>query len=381
MNKNFRRFATLSLSAALVMSNSLAVLAADNERTGTGEVGYEGYVDETSAFTVEVPTQANKQFDFTVDPNGLLAGTDYARLLSETVTAANFDSTANLYFANTHKVEEADVLWYTNSSKPITMTNMSSYDVDVEVTASVTGATGITLVNAAPTVATGDPSLYLAIITDDSDTDKQTIAITSDGGTFDSEIAGVPDNFMIRYSATDEAYQYVQRTNTDTEKKYNKNGDEVATGGENGVALDDWETVSFYLTGKCGGAWTDDQSALEIGVSLTWKVTDPEAAPADAAPSIATTAYTYTSGEGIEVAFDLGSGELAATGIASVVSVKKDGTTPFTLVENTNYTISDNTIVFTDAQLASLMNINSKSVTITFDDETPTVVVITITKA
>ncbi|MBO4909066.1 MAG: hypothetical protein J5476_07275 [Lachnospiraceae bacterium] len=371
MKRAFKRIATISLSTALIMSNSLAVLAADNEREGSGSAAYEGYVDETSAFTVVVPTAASTdQFNFTVDPNGLLAGTDYARLLSDDVTAANFDTAANLYFKNTHKVEDEDVLWYTNSSKPIVMENKSSYDVNVEVAAEITGATGITLASAAPTATTGDPTLYLAIVTDDADTDKQTIAITSEGGVYDSEIAGVPDNFMIRY--TDEKYQYVERTNTDPEKKYNKNGDEVDDGTA-GVALDDWETISFYLTGKCGGEWTADQSELTIGVSLTWKVTDPEAVPANAAPSIASTA-TFTIGQQLTIPANLGSGELGATAISSV---KASTTSNGTFNTSDKVTVSGNNVVVSSAAWATAAG-SKRYIQVVFNDEAHTTVVIEV---
>ncbi len=345
MRKNLKLITSVVASAALMLGCVMPSMAADNEKATTGDAAYEGYVDKTSAFTVVVPTAAAKQFDFTVDPNGLLAGTDYAHKLSETITAANFDTTANLYFENTHKVDEADVTWYTNSSKAIKMENQSSYDVDVEVTAAVTGATGITLVNAAPTATTGDPSLYLAIATDDTDTDKQTIAITSEGGSYESKIAGVPGNFMIRY-ITDEGYKYVQRTNTVTTNKYNKNGDVVTEGGEDGVALDPWKTVSFYLTGKCGGAWTADQSALTMGVSLTWKVTDPKATPAAAAPSVEKTSYTkdemvaLIDGDVATIDVNYGSGSLAGTAITKVW-FSSDGTS-FKAFSGTNTPTIDN---------------------------------------
>jgi len=334
MKKRFRVLTTVAVSAAMIMSNVMPALAA-NDGSATGSAAYEGYVEQISAFTVQVPTAAANQFNFTVDPNGLLAGTDYARQLSEDITAANFDTTANLYFENTKKVNDADVKWFTNSSKAIKMENQSSYDVDVEVTAAVTGATGITLVNAEPTATTGDPSLYLAIVTDDTDTDKQTIAITSEGGSYESEIAGVPGNFMIRY-IEGEGYKYVQRTNTVTTNKYNKNGDVVTEGGQDGVALTPWNTVSFNLTGKCGGAWTADQSALTIGVSLTWKVTDPEAAPNGPSAAVTTFKKSETTAD-IDVEFNYGS----ATAITGV-KYSSDGETWATYTNPAKFYTIDN---------------------------------------
>ncbi len=287
MKKRFKVLTTVAVSAAMIMSSVMPVLA-DNDGAATGSAEYEGYVEEISAFTVVVPTSASAAefFNFTVDPNGLLAGTDYTRLLGgdANVTADNFDASADLYFKNTKKVGDVTTdPWFTNTSKKITCENQSSYAVDIEVTAAVSGADGLTIGEV--DASSEDPTLYLAIKTSDEDTDKQTIAITDEGGKYESTIDGVEDNFMIKYNTTSEEYEYVVRTNTDTSKTYNKNGDEVSTGGTSGVALDDWETIDFYLEGDCGGTWTADQAALTVSVDLTWKVTDPEAAP---------TTYTVT---------------------------------------------------------------------------------------
>lgn len=310
--RKLKKAAAMGLTAAMLMGSTATVFAAEGEATGSGD--YEGYVEETSVFTVNVPTDASatKGFDFFVDPNGLLAATDYARITG--VSADDFETGATLFFERTPVAADvgngiAAVTKYGKDSEALTFENQSSYAVNVEVSASVTGADGITL-----GTVDGDttaPTIYLALVTP-GESDSVTTPITADGATVTGTIEGENSNFEIVYKEADEAnnveagYYYEKRTATDANP------------------LAPWKTYSFNLTGACGGTWTADQAEVAPTVTLTWKVTDPEAEP-EGTPVANATMY------GGDVYVRLVTGQDANS--AKVTSVKVDG------IATTNYTV------------------------------------------
>ena len=311
--KRFKRVAALGLTATMLLGSTVTAFADEGGASGSGD--YEGYVERTSVFSVSVPTDASatKGFDFFVDPNGLLAETDYARLSG--VTAADFESGATLFFERTpvaanEEAGTAAVVKYGKDSESIQFTNMSSYTVDVEVSASVTGADDITL--GAVTAETTDPTIYLAIVAG-----EETEVINEEGATLTGTIAGEANNFEVQYKEADgdkpAGYFYVQKTATES------------------APLAAWKTFSFNLTGACGGTWNADQADVEPTVALTWKVTDPNAAPSG--PSTTTTTYkkSETTGD-VDVVFNYGS----ATAITGV-KYSSDGETWNTYGNPSNY--------------------------------------------
>lgn len=262
--KSYKRFAALAMAATMVVGSATVAMAAEGGASGTGD--YEGYVEETSAFSVVVPTDASSTagFNFFVDPNNLLSQTDYA---SKGGNSSEFDTNSTLFFTRT--VNNTVTTKYGKDSDSITFTNKSSYDVDVEVSATVTGADGITL--GAVSDDTTDPTISLSLVSG-SDTE----AITADGGKLTGTIAGTDDNFEIKWNSTDSKYEYGLKDDVDD---------------------DTWKTYSFNLTGACGGTWTADQAEVQPTVNLVWKVTDPKAAPTDdyvmAADESGNISYTF----------------------------------------------------------------------------------------
>ena len=197
--RNYKRLAAMAMAATMVVGNVMPVFAEDTPTTtpgaggATGSGEYEGYLEETSAFSVNVPTDASatKGFNFFVDPNGLLAATNYARITG--ATAADFETGSSLFFERTPDATASPaVVKYGKDSEKIELTNLSSYDVDVEVSATVTGADDIKLAATAPgsgdTIT--DPTLYLAIVSG-----ADTAAVVADGGKLTGTIAGEPNNF------------------------------------------------------------------------------------------------------------------------------------------------------------------------------------------
>lgn len=276
--KNYKRFAVLAMAATMAVGSGLTAMAAETADTpapgtggATGTGDYEGYVEETSVFTVDVPTDASSTqgFNFFVDPNNLLSQTNYARISG--AAAADFESGATLFFTRTPNATATPaVVKYGKDSEKITLTNKSSYEVNVEVSATVTGADKFTLgeISTDTDNPTTDPTISLAIVSGD-----ESAPVTADGGTLTGKIEGVKDNFSIQWDASENKYKFAEKKSDDATRK-------------------DWKTYSFNLTGACGGDWTADQAEVEPKVELTWKVTDPKATPAGAT----TTATSITAG-------------------------------------------------------------------------------------
>ena len=299
--KNYKRFAALAMAATMVVGSGFTAMAAEteeiltppaNEGGATGKGDYEGYVEEISAFSVDVPTAAaTAQFNFFVDPNGLLAATDYARIAG--ATEDDFEANATLFFTRTPDATATPaVVKYGKDSEEITLTNKSSYDVNVEVSATVTGAEKITLgeISTDTENPTTDPTISLAIVSGD-----ESAAITADGGKLTGTIEGADDNFTVKWDAANEKYVYAEVASPDTSL---------------------WQEYSFNLTGACGGTWTEAQAEVTPEISLTWKVTDPKATP-----SSATTSATSITAGGAAVEITIPDGVT----VQSVEKTKADG--------------------------------------------------------
>lgn len=339
--KSFKKIAAVTMAATMLLGSSLTVLAAGPTGGDTGSGSYEGYVDETSVFSASIPTNAANVFNFFVDPNKLLEETGYARLTGK--SANDFESGATLFFTRTGAEKE-----FGKDSDKVTAKNMSSYDVNIEVSASITGINGITMSDS-DTIGSDvqEPTLYLAIV-HDSDTE----AVKADeGGLLSGTIAGTPDNFSIQYNAEKGKYEYTQKA---------------------GVDDSTWATYDFYLTGACGGVWTDEQAEATPEIALTWKITDPNA---NEAPSIGTTAYTIIAGKDVKIPVDLGAGEKAATGI-STITYDKSGTQTTLAAEN--YTFVNGVLTIKSSYTDKLLSITSRDYVITFNDAAKTKVIFTL---
>ena len=345
--KRFKKLAAITMAATMLVGSSLMVSAAGPEGGDTGSGSYEGYVDRTSVFSASIPTNAANVFNFFVDPNGLLKETGYARL--EGKGEADFEDGSTLYFTRTDVGDgKTYAKTFGKDSDKVTAKNMSSYDVKIEVNASITGIDGITMADS-DTIGSDVqvPTLYLAIV---HDSDKEVVK-AGVGGLLSGTITGNDDNFEVQYNDTKGKYEYVQVDSVDDST---------------------WGTYDFYLTGACGGKWTDAQAEATPTVELTWKITDPNA---NEAPSIAKTEYEYIANQALAIPVDLGAGEKAATGISSV-TFKKDATTTTTLPTN-RWSYSNGKLIFT-ADYTGLLS-GSRTHTITFDDAAKTTVDVTLT--
>lgn len=331
--KNYKRFAALAMAATMAVGSGLTAMAAETADTpasgtggATGTGDYEGYVEETSVFTVNVPTDASSTqgFDFFVDPNNLLSQTGYA---SKGGQSSEFDTNSTLFFTRT--TDSTVTTKYGKDSDSITFTNKSSYDVDVEVSATVTGADGITL--GAVGDDTTDPTISLALV---SGSDTQTI--TADGAKLTGTIAGVDSNFEIKWNSTDSKYEYGLKADVDD---------------------DTWQTYSFNLTGACGGTWTAAQAEIEPTVNLTWKVTDPKATPADD--------YVMTAAADGSVSYTFG---VKPTGNLTKLMVGGSDRSGAITAGNVTYNATTGKITFNSTAANNILG-NGATATVTIGDE------------
>lgn len=348
MKLNFKKFTAGALAATLVLSSSVVAFAADSAEgntSGTGEL--EGTV-LTDVFNVVLPTVADDDttFNYILDPEGLIAKTNADRYAGKT-----FEEGATLYFANS-AADAANN--YSSKSDALTVVNKSTTDVDVTLSATVSGVDGIVLTGDSTFADDTSTSLYLALMDG-----TNTAAIDAANGASISAVIG---------AAPDGAYEYSWN---DTEQKYEY---ELVTGS----ALDaiTFEDYSFQLTGACNskGNWSGLQDAAPV-VSVTWTV---KAHQDKAAPSVAQSSYVITAGSAVVVNVDLGVGDLAATGIASVTY--KNSTGADKALASSNYTFANGKLTFTSAFVDSLISagVTSRDYTITFDDAAGTKATVTL---
>lgn len=277
--KNFKKLAAIVMAATMVVGSGVTAIAA-SEGGDTGHGSYEGFVEESSVFSVDVPTDAANVFDYFIDPNGLLAATDYERF-GGVSAGDDFEPGATLFFTRTVSGGDAK---YGSSSDEVELTNMSSYAVNVEVSATVVGGNvggnnGIVMTADSdvtdPSVTR--PTIYLAI-----ESDSKTEPIISGGAKLITQIAGSPENFKMKWNSETGKYEFAEIETTQP-----------------------WKTTSFNLVGACGGTWTAAQEDALPSIALTWKVTDPKANAAKECKL--QTIATSGSGVGTDITASIGS--------------------------------------------------------------------------
>lgn len=244
---------------------------------------------------------------------------------------------------------------YANTSTALTVTNKSSHKVKISATATASvesGKTMVALADSATIAESTTPKLYLGI-TVGSETKAITNATT--GVTAEAEVAGVPSNFEVN-STSDGKFEYKVKAD----------------------AVDSsWQTTTISMTGACNSV-TNVGDVVAPTIAVTWTYTDPEATPAAAAPSIATTTYNFVANTPIEVTASLGSGNLAAENIVGVE--KPDGNA----LATSNYTISGSKVTFNATWVNTvsgrLNDGESVKYKVVFDDSATTKIELTFTK-
>jgi len=345
--ESLKKVMALGVSAAMMLGNVIPAMAANGAGT-TGSISGEGQSTghlDTSYVEASLPSDGTVQtiFKFYVDPEDIIGqGGKFATADVEAVDDL-------VYFAQA----EAGKYGSTSQNLAITIKNYSAVDLKVTATVSAEG-TMIPLV-ATDTIdntkAATDAALYLTLKVGSND--PVALAAGEDGVSSVYEQAAQNGNFDITGNIED--------------------GYEVAP---KSTPASDWATVNLALAGKAQLV-TNAENLVAPTVSLAYTITKhvSDAAPnlTDESTSYAINADTTT----VSIGFTYGAGSLAADSLVITYSTSS-GTK--TLKANDEYTISNGSIVLSQAFVNSLKNIsaNSKVFTVTFSDGT--VKTFTITK-
>lgn len=323
--------ATVKLAAtsgSTTYTGHYEIVVADSRSGSVTSTGrFESHL-EKSELLVELPTSNAGDFEYIADPELLIAATSAARYTGKTFEDKTI---TGVYFQT-----EADK--YSSNSKKLTVTNKGSEDADVTLKAKATGGTNVNLVATSDAVNDeankNKANLFLGLVVG-TDAAVDLTATESDC-TVSKGLKGIPANFHVTWSASDNEYQYTQKAQT----------------------VEDWQSFDFYMTGAAGGDWSADGVAAP-SITVTWsydKRADNSTAPmitADAAPSIAKLTYSVSTdkkaGDTMDITLSLGGGKLAATDIASVDYVDNSGTYPQTKGTEYTYTAGDTTLHLTKA--------------------------------
>ncbi len=360
MRWNYKRGIALILTATVVLSSYVTPLdtrAASNISSGGGNPSGSGSFEGTLAdvFQVVVPTLPgsinenqiyNTPYDFILDPKGLAANGSLA--------GKTLEPDATMYFEN---LEAGAQYNYSSTSDALAVINKSTIDVDVKLTAAITGLGGIKLA--------GDPSfpydtrtsVYLAL----KDGDGQMSTVDEYGAAIKTTLKGRKDAYKVIWDAAANKYRYELKA---PDILANENIE--------------FEKYTFRLTGGCNPAnsWTKVAGEVNANITVTWIVTPR---PKNVAPSIEKTQYAMNKGCAITMGVDLGSGERAATGIEKITYRNSSGIV--TTLPASNYTFTGGVLRLRPSYINTLIDggISSRGYTIVFNDRGDTKAVFTLT--
>lgn len=295
MSKKYRKVLAAILAATMVLGSGIVANAEEKQAKGTGSLD----APETKeVFSVVLPTSGSEQFNYILDPTGVIAETNFAKYGG--TASASFVPGKTMYFKN-KLASGSNIATYSDVSDPITAYNKSNFDVEINVKATIATPSGIVLSNTpVATASTATPSMYIAVKASGSAPQ----AITAGRGVVaTSSIASASDCYVATYS--DAKYSYVLDATTSQLKPTD------ATFG------DYFESYSFMLTGDCNkaGEWIG-LTETPPTVSLVWTIDNPTG-PTE----VDVAAISIASGT---VSVRLVSGQNAVK--SKITSVKVDGT-------------------------------------------------------
>lgn len=374
--RNYKKYLAATLAAVMTLGTSVTAMAATTLATpsvsatpsdvtdkdsaggtlgGNGSVA--GIVDK-NVFHVVVPAidDGDTYYDFILDPQGLINKTQGASFGA----GVDYDATAvrTLYFRNIPAADGGDpdlagsIYDYSNVSQGFQVTNKSTMAVDVSFKAELKDLNeGITLAADDTFVDSEnndieETSIYMGIKKDAA----AAVAVAAGGTTATAELTAAPTDAYKESYTEDGGFAYALDP----------------------TANATFSKTVFKLTGACNpnGDWVAfKDKTVAPKLEVTWKVVEHTNGP-----KITTTTYAY-AGSDLAINVDLGSGDDAATGIASITFMVSGA--PKTVAAE-NYTFSNNVLTmktalfgFTDA---------SRTFKITFNDKAKTAIDVTVTK-
>lgn len=304
MKKGFKKAIASMLAVTMVLGTSIVSFAGDatpsegvsNNTTLTASGNFEGHVDK-NVVNVTLPTVAADNYNFIIDPEGLISATSGARYEN-----AIFSSTTGVYFPTS--VADGKTT-YTNESVQGTVTNKSSVSVNVTMSIELTDLNSSIKTVSESAVNTGtDANLWLAVT---DGTIKEEVVGTK--ASLTKEIAGTAGNYVVSWNAAKDTYLYVIDPAKDA----------------------GWQTATLYLQGACNtnGDWSASGLSKESIVQVTWKY-----------EAVGNGLTVSTESRSVVIS-DAPSGTLK-----SVQLFKADGTVA-ALVSGTHYTYNATTKTFT----------------------------------
>lgn len=305
MRKNYKKLTAVALTAVMTLGCTMTAFAANavsGDVSGdiTGNGSYEGAEAEYPEVNVTLPTVSVSDYiDYIVDPNDLITSTLNASgdAINSNYANAEFNSTTGVYFKTSDASGDVKAQ-YTETSRPITVTNQSAQDIKLTVKVSENAAaSGDVVYSNTAEFASDDTAkkIYLAV-TDDTNTK----ALTASGdATFTIDVSGKPDNF----EASHDGSKY----------SYNKKAD--ASG---------WATADYKLTGAVNKNATWGEGISFPTVKMTWSWEDM-GVKKEAGPSVADVTYSKATGGALIIPCNLGAGSLKATEITDFSLRGSDG--------------------------------------------------------
>ena len=359
-NKTFKKAMAGTLAATMVLGMSMTAFAQTGTATGsgggTGSGTFEGNVDK-DVVAVTLPTDNDTTtFAYKMDPEGLIAATNSAKY-----SDSSFESGANVYF------QSAENTW-TKDSKKLKVINKGTVDVDVTVAAKTDANTNVAM-STTKTFEASDTAAKLYLGLQVANQTEVAIDTTETAGKVTVGLKGNGDNYEIT-STDGGGYGYTAKA---------------------GVPDTAWNSFEFGMTGACNPNGDYSASGLAgSNVTVTWsyavRADDSSAtlleanAVADAAPSIATTEYTATTGTALPITVSFGGGDKAATGIANVQNLNAGAAVPLA-----RYSLNGNVLTIDSTFITNNMNVinsaNGLKLKVVFNDTAKTAVTITVTAA
>lgn len=363
MRKNYKKLTAVALTAVMTLGCTMTAFAANatsgdvsGDLTGTGS--YEGAAAEYPEVNVTLPTvSAVSYIDYIVDPNDLITSTLNASgdAINSTYANCEFNSATGVYFKTSDASGDVKAQ-YTETSRPITVTNESAQDIKLTVKVEeLTAASGDVAYSNTAEFASGDTAkkIYLAV-TDDTTTK----ALDASGdATFTIDVSGKPDNFQASHDGS--KYSYAKKAD--------------ASG---------WATADYKLTGAVNknATWGEGISFPEVKMTWSW---EDKGVAKDAGPSVANVTYSKATGGALTIPCNLGRGSLAASAVTDVVVKGTDGKLysangAWNSVKMASLTVAKDSCTL-GASWMSGMQMGESQVTVIFDNDLENYVAIKVT--
>lgn len=287
----------VSLTVAMTMASTMVASASNGTLLGDGS--FEGPEIQNPVFSVTLPTAAN--IDYIADPNLLIRETWSGDALRDEYKGIDFSGDTGIYFPTevSGDISSDAVKKYTNESQPLKAYNKSRQAVNITVKMeAVSGDASIAYSSGDVFNNSGDAArkVYFGITDGASGDAAITAAGTEGAATFESQVAGTPENFTAAYNSGD-AYHYEVKPN---------------------VSGDAWQAVTYTLKGAANkfGDWGQDKNLAFPKINVTWSCVDPSA---ESDPVINDATFTAGTNADLVIPYSLGSGTSKKDPISDVI--------------------------------------------------------------